>query len=58
MPRPRRSRIRTLGAPAAHPAGAMMMLGDASNRFISDSVDLAIVRALVSIGGSEVISEF
>ena len=46
------------GAGSAHPGGVLMLLGDASNRFVSDSIDLAIVRALVSIGGSEVVGEY
>lgn len=46
------------GAGSAHPGGAQMISGDASVRFISETVDMAIVRSLVSIGGNEVIPEY
>jgi prepilin-type N-terminal cleavage/methylation domain-containing protein len=46
------------GAGSAHPGGAQILSGDASVRFISDSIDMNIVRSLVSIGGREVIGEF
>jgi prepilin-type N-terminal cleavage/methylation domain-containing protein len=46
------------GAGSAHPAGAQMVMGDASVRFLSDSVNMPIVTALVSINNGEVIGEF
>jgi len=41
-----------------HPAGALFLLGDASNRLISNSVDFATYRALASRNGAEVLGDF
>ena len=41
-----------------HPGGAHFMLGDASVRFINESVNLATLRALASISCGEIIGKY
>lgn len=41
-----------------HPGGAYILLGDASVRFISNSIDRPIFAALSSIAGGEVVGEY
>jgi prepilin-type N-terminal cleavage/methylation domain-containing protein len=45
-------------ANSQHVGGVHLLLCDGSARFVSDSVDIGIWRAVGSINGSEVISEF
>ena len=45
-------------AGSAHVGGMHILMGDGAVRFISENVDLATVRALVSIDGGEIVSEF
>ncbi len=41
-----------------HPGGAQFMLGDASNRFLAQTMDYTVYRALASRTGGEVVSGF
>ncbi|QDU06986.1 DUF1559 domain-containing protein [Gimesia aquarii] len=45
-------------ASSTHVGGAHFLLGDGRVRFISENIDLATYRALVTINGDEVIGEF
>ncbi|MCA9450128.1 MAG: DUF1559 domain-containing protein, partial [Candidatus Omnitrophica bacterium] len=45
-------------AGSEHTGGAHILLGDGSVRFLSENINLTIVRGLVSISGGEVIGEF
>ncbi|QDT90807.1 DUF1559 domain-containing protein [Gimesia algae] len=45
-------------AGSAHVGGMHILMGDGAVRFISENIDLATVRALVSIDGGEIVSEF
>ncbi len=47
-----------ISARSYHPGGVNCLLGDGSVRFVSDSIDLGLWRALATIAGSEVIGEF
>ena len=39
-----------------HPGGANVLLGDGSVRFLKDSINVVVLRSLVSLSGGEVIS--
>lgn len=41
-----------------HPSGIQISLGDASVRFLSETVDLAVINGLTSIDGGEVVGEY
>jgi type II secretory pathway pseudopilin PulG len=41
-----------------HPGGVQVSLSDGSTRFVSETIDISIWRALSTIQGSEVISDF
>jgi hypothetical protein len=41
-----------------HPGGAYILLGDASVRFITNSIDRPIFAAVSSIAGGEVVGEY
>lgn len=45
-------------AGSLHTGGMHVLMGDGATRFISENIDLTIVRALVSINGKEVVGEF
>ena len=47
-----------MSARSYHPGGVNCLLADGSVRFVSDSIDLGLWRALATIAGSEVIGEF
>jgi prepilin-type N-terminal cleavage/methylation domain-containing protein len=47
-----------LGYGSYHTGGAQFVLADGSVRFLSESLDLSVLRALSSRNGSEIISEF
>ncbi len=47
-----------VSARSMHPGGAQVTLGDGSSRFISESIDLMIWRALGTRAGGEVINDF
>lgn len=51
-------RVYAFRAGSEHTGGAHIMLGDGSVRFLSENVNLTIVRGLVSIAGGEVLGEF
>ena len=46
------------GAGSAHPGGAQIVLADDTIRFLSENIDLSIIRALVSTGGREVVGTY
>ncbi|REJ86491.1 MAG: DUF1559 domain-containing protein [Planctomycetota bacterium] len=46
------------GAGSVHEGGMHILLGDGSARFLSENTDRNLLRALVSIQGSETISDF
>ena len=46
------------GAGSAHEGGCHILLGDGAVRFISENINTAIIRSLVSMNGGEVIGEF
>ena len=46
------------GAGSFHPGGAQMVLADGSVRFINETTDQAVIVALVSISGGEVIPQY
>jgi type II secretory pathway pseudopilin PulG len=41
-----------------HPGGVNIVLGDGSTRFLGDSIDLGLWRALSTVRGGEIIGEF
>ena len=41
-----------------HPGGGQFTLGDASVRFVSETIDIAIYRALATISAGEVVGDF
>lgn len=47
-----------VSARSMHPGGAQVTMGDGSTRFVSESIDVNLWRALGTRAGGEVISEF
>ncbi|MFM7862956.1 MAG: H-X9-DG-CTERM domain-containing protein, partial [Planctomycetaceae bacterium] len=41
-----------------HTGGSQLVLGDGSVRFVSENVDIRVWRAVGSINGNEVVSEW
>ncbi len=52
------NRIYAWSAGSTHTGGAHALLGDGSVRFLSENINSAILPALVSCGGGEVLGEF
>jgi len=46
------------GVGSVHVGGMHMLLGDGTARFLSENVDIGILRGLVSIDGKETLGEF
>jgi len=46
------------GAGSQHEGGVHILMGDGATRFLSENINMDIVRGLVSIGGNEIIGEF
>ena len=46
------------GAGSLHEGGLHILLGDGGVRFLSENIDMGIVRGLVSVNGGEVLGEF
>jgi prepilin-type processing-associated H-X9-DG protein len=45
-------------AGSLHPGGMNILLGDASVRFLSETTNVSVITALVSIRGGEILPEF
>jgi len=50
--------LRTVASRSMHPGGVQVVLGDASVRFVAQTINLVTWQSLATLAGSEVVSEF